>query len=193
MFWDNWFRSSKKHTEVLMLNARDGSLEKIPIPTETDLHLESAKKKGITRHFDKEGRGWTEKGVGKMYYIAYSALVKTIRLEDAKPIIMGVGVYLEKILGKELYAKVTPEIKEKVENSEWGIMIDPIKPTDAELKGASNESRHTESDERMIDYFADKVHKAMKAKFEWMPILMGLFLGVIIGIALVSFKVIKLG
>jgi len=193
MLWDNWFGSSKKKTEVLLLSARNGSLERVPIVNETDLHLESHKKKGITRHFDIEGRGWMEKGIGKMYFFAYTAIIKTIRLENGEPITMGVGVCLEKILGVELYKKVTPEIKEKVENVEWGVIIDPILPTDVELRSASNESRHTESDEHMIDYLANKLHKALKPKFEWTTLLTGLAIGVVIGLALVNWKIFKLG
>ena len=192
MFWDNWFTSSKKKTEVLLLSARNGSLERVPILNETDLHLESAKKKGITRHFDIAGRGWMEKGVGKMYFFAYTALIKTIRLETAEKVEMGVGVCLEKILGAELYKKVTPEIKEKVENAEWGIIVEPISPTDAELKLASNESRHTESDEHMIDYFADKVHKALKTKFDLVTFGSGVAFGGFIVLLALVMKWIKL-
>jgi len=192
MFWDNWFRSSKKKTEVLLLSTRNGSLERVPIINETDLHLESGKKKGITRHFDIEGRGWMEKGVGKMYFFAYTALIKTTKLQNGVPVPMGVGVYLEKILGAELYKKVTPEIKEKVENAEWGILIEPVNPTDAELAGASNESRHTESDERMIDYYAKKVGNALKSKFDLTTFLLGGFCFALIITMLFVTKVIKL-
>lgn len=191
MFYDNWFTPSKKKTEVLLLSARNGSLERVPIVNETDLHLESGKKKGITRHFDIEGRGWMEKGVGKMYFFAYTALIKTIRMQNGEPTTMGVGVCLEKILGAELYAKVHPDIKEKVENAEWGIIISPNNPTDEDLKGASNESRHTESDERMIDYYAKKIANALKSKFDLTTLLMGGFGGGFLVLLAVMMRWIK--
>ena len=93
---------------------------------------------------------------------------------------MGVGICLEKILGTELYKKVTPEIKEKVESATWGILVEPENPTAEELQGASNEARHSESDERMIDYYAKKVADALKSKFEWTTVMLGAFGGALL-------------
>ncbi len=172
--------SSNKKTDVIMLNRRDSTAERVPIISDTDMHLESPKRKGITRHFDKVGRGWNEKGSNKMLYFGYTAYSKTINFQEPTAVKYPGTEYLQRVLGSEIYKKIDPIIKDKIENSQWGILIEPVVPTNQELLNSSNESRHTESDEHMIDYFADKVHKAMKAKFEWTTVLLGAFGGALL-------------
>lgn len=162
---------------MLLLSTRDGTLEHIKIVNDTAQHLESGKVKGIINHFDKAGRGWIEKGTGKTYYLAYTGLAKTVAINEPEMVDKGFGVCLKEVLGEEMYSKIIPEIKTKVEATNLHVLVEPIAPTKEELQGASNEARHSESDERMIDYYAKKVSDALKSKFEWTNVLLGAFAG----------------
>jgi len=181
-----------RKTEVLLLRDRDKRFERVPIVNESDTALEGAKdKKGVTRHFIKRGSGYMEKGTGKTIFFAFEAGGHTAKMQGAEEEELSIPDTIRLLIGDELWEKTAPEIKDKLEKNTFGVIIEPAKTEDK--AGAGNESRHTESDKSMIDYFADKVSKAMKGKIQWMPVLMGAFGGALLMLLAVTMKWIRIG
>lgn len=183
--------SGHKKTEVLLLRDRDKRFERVKIINETDTSLESAKgQKGITRHFIKRGTGYMEKGTGKTIFFAFEAGGHTADMEEGETTTLSLPETMREVLGSDIWEKVTPEIKEKLEHSTFGIVIEPAKTE--KTRGIGNESRHTESDEHMIDYFAEKVHKALKTKFDIVTFGSGIAFGGFLVLLALVMKWIKL-
>lgn len=105
-----------------------------------------------------------EKSTGKTIFFAFEAGGYTADMKEGENTTLSLPETMREVLGSDTWEKVTPEIKEKLEKSTFGVVIEPAKSVKPNESG--NESRHTESDEHMIDYFADKVHKALKTKFD---------------------------
>lgn len=156
----------EKKTEVLLLRERDKRFERIKIINETDTSLESAKIKGVSRHFIKHGSGYMEKGTGKTIFFAFEAGGKTSLISEGETTKMTVSETVKTLVGDEIWNKIDPEIKEKLEHSQFGVIVEPINQSKNDPKGIGNENRHTESDHKMIDYFAetvsDKIRKGLK-------------------------------
>jgi len=184
---------SKKY--VLLLRNKDRRFKRIRITNETDESLESPKEKnGVTRHFEKRGAGWTDEDRPQTMFLGFNAYKYTLTINTVKESVINLAKAVRIVLGKEVYDVIQPELRDKLEKAEFGILIEPDDPfTSGASATMGNEARHTESDHVIIDYYAKKVKQALQGKMQWNSVVMGVAVGVVLGIMLVNFKVIKLG
>jgi hypothetical protein len=186
--------SGKSKKYVLLLRNKDRRFKHIKIVNETDEALESPKEKnGITRHFVKRGAGWTDEDRPQTMFLGFNAYEYTLTVGEIKQKVLRLAEAVRIVLGKEVYDVIQPDLRDKLEKAEFGITVEPEDPATAGKTTAGNEARYTESDISMINYYARKVKEAMQSKAQWTPIIMGISIGIVIGILLVNFKVIKLG
>lgn len=169
------FTSGSRKT-VLLLRDRDKRFKEILIVNETDLSLQSAKSKGITRHFIKMGPGWTDENRSRTLFLALEAFSYTLFVDGGTAVKLTLSQALSTILGKEAYEKMSKDLREKVEHDTFGLTLSPKSPPKTpEGVYASNEARHSESDHAMIDYYAKKMKEQKKT--DWTMLLLGIFAG----------------
>jgi hypothetical protein len=184
---------NKPKKYVVRLRNKDRRFKRINIVDETDEALVSKKEKsGLTRFFTKRGGGWTDEDKPETMFLGFNAYKYTVEFNEVKQEVLKFSDAARIVLGKEVYDVIQPELKVKMEGAEWGITAEPIDPATTGAALVGNEARHTEADHEMIDYYAHKSAQELKGGMNWMQVLMGLCGGVVIGILLVSFKVIKL-
>lgn len=184
---------SKKY--VILLRPKDHRMKFIKIVDESDESLQGPKEKtGRTRYFVKKEAGWADEDHPQTMWLGLNAYAYTLKLqaiaEAQKVLKLADAVRI--VLGPQVYDVIQPDLRTKLEEAELGLTVETENPALTQGLSAGNESRHTESDEMMVDYYAKKNADAMKKKTDLMQILMGVSVGIVIGIALVSFKVIKL-
>jgi hypothetical protein len=186
--------SGKSKKYVLLLRNKDRRFKHIKIIDEHDEALEAPKEKnGVTRFFIKKGPGWTDEDRPQTMFLGFNAYAYTLIINKVPEKVLKLAEAVRIVLGKEVYDVITPDLRDKLEKAEFGINVEPDDPTTTGATLTGNETRHTVSDEKMIDYYAEKNAKAMQGnKIQWTTLFMGLTTGIVIGIAIVSFKVIKL-
>jgi hypothetical protein len=198
---------NKRKKYVVRLRNKDRMFKRINIVDETDEALVSKKEKnGITRFFAKRGGGWNDEDKAEAMYLGFSGYKYTVSVHDSTQgtdangkivltptqEVLKLSDAVRVVLGKEIYKLIDPSYVNKLEGAEWGITAEPIDPATTGATLVGNEARHTEADHEMIDYYAHKSAQELKGGMNWMQVLMGVAFGLIGGILLVSFKVIKL-
>ena len=175
--------------KIIVLQTRDKRAYELPIKKERELTLETVKD-GIPRRYYKAGPGYTLPNGSTLFFglegTAYTALPR-----DDKAQSMGLPAALKSLWGNEAYDKMPKALKEPLEKHGFGVTIYPEKIADEDKYPHINvENISDEKKEKLVGYVA----KAIKdeGKMDWKTMLLGAALGLVVGIMLVSFKVIKL-
>jgi len=200
---------SRKKKYVTLLRPKDHRKKEITIVDESDESLQGPKEKnGRTRYFVKRGPGWADEDKPQTMWLGMNAYAYTLRIktiiegkdeegkQTIKPLqeVINLAHAVRLVLGEKIYASIPKDLGQRLETADLGITVEPENPALETGLSTGNEARHTESDEKMIDYYADKNAKAMQGnKIQWPILIAGLMGGIVLGIILVSAKVINLG
>jgi hypothetical protein len=162
----------------------------VPVTKETAKSLECKKTEGVVRKFYKFGRGWTFPKDTKFLAVDGNAYTKIIKGVDE--VMVTIPEYLRFIWGDAIYDKTPKQLREQLETTKVGVTITPDKIGDDDkgLPPVNAEDVNDEKKEKLVGY----VTKAIKdeGKMDWKTMFMGVSIGLVVGIMLVSFKVIKL-
>ena len=143
----------------------------------------------------KREAGWSDEDHPQTMWLGLNAYAYTLKILNKSEEIISLALAVKTVLGDAVYAVIAPEFRQKLESAELGLTLgkeDVENPALVSGLSVGNESRHTESDQMMIDYYAKKNADAMKKKTDLMTIAMGVAIGVVLGVLLVNFKVIHL-
>ncbi len=181
--------SNKKSIDVR--RTRDKRAFTMPITSETEIALHCPKKEGVHWRFYKSGPGWTyPNGSAKFDGIEGSAFTSVIK--NDKPVTLKLAEALRILWGEVAYDNMPKPMKEVVEKHQFGVTVYPEKISDEDKAGGlSAMSIDDENDAKVISHIAKAVEG--KKKMDWNTVLMGIAVGIVLGIMLVNFKVIKLG
>jgi len=192
MFWDNWFRGKKK--EVMLLRPNDMHFTDIKILDERDRALETPKVKGVTRFFLKRHRGWTNDKNGTSRYFGLEGYDFTLRLQTTEQTVLNLLEAVKIVLSDIDLGKFTPQAKDALESAKLCITTEPVTNEGIDLPNEGNENAFSEVDKALTKAKAEAMAKAQKGnKFEWTTLLTGLAIGIVIGLALVNWKIFKMG
>jgi hypothetical protein len=162
----------------------------VPVTKETAKSLECKKTEGVTRKFYKFGRGWVFPKDTKFLAVDGNAYTKIINTPESLQI--SIPDYLRFTWGDAAYEKTPKSLREPLEQNRIGVTITPDKIGDDDkgLPPVNAEDVNDEKKEKLVGY----VTKAIKdeGKMDWKTMFMGVSIGLVVGIMLVSFKVIKL-
>jgi hypothetical protein len=164
----------------------------VPVTKETAKSLECKKTEGVTRKFYKFGRGWVFPKDTKFLAVDGNAYTKIIDTPESVKI--SVPDYLRFLWGDIAYdsERFPKVLRDAIEKTIVGITITPDKIGDDDkgLPPVNAEDVNDEKKEKLVGY----VTKAIKdeGKMDWKTMFMGVSIGLVVGIMLVSFKVIKL-
>lgn len=178
----------KGKTKIIVLQPRDKRTYELPV-TERELTLDAVKDK-VPRKYYKAGPGYVMPN-GTTLFFGIESSAYTAVLRDDKPVKMTLPETLQSLWGAKAYGDMPKALKEPLETSQWGVTLDPVKIDDGDKYPHLNvENISDEKKEKLVGYVA----KAIKdeGKMDWKTMLMGAALGLVVGIMLVSFKVIRL-
>jgi hypothetical protein len=179
----------KGKKKIIVLQTRDKRAYELPISRERELTLETSKD-GVPRRYYKAGPGYTMPNGSTLFFglegTAYTALPRDDREQK-----MDLPTSLRAIWGDEAYNKMPAALKTPLEKHGYGVTIYPEKIADEDKYPKLNvENISDEKKEKLVGYVVKAVRD--DGKMDWKTALMGVAIGLILGVLLVSWKVIRL-
>ena len=194
MFWDNWFGSRTKK-EVMLLRPNDGHFSDIRVD-EKDKAFISPKIKGVTRFFLKKkgSKGWTNDKGGGSRYFGLEGYDFTLKIGETQQSVLNLLEAVKIVLEDLDFNKFTPSAKTALESARFCVTTEPVTTEGVDKLNEGNENAFSEADMALIKAKGEATAKAGKTeKLEFIQIIMGVMVGIIIGLLLVNYKVFKLG
>lgn len=182
--------SSSGKKSIIVFSPKDKRAKEIKIKEETETRLDCGKIGTVDVRYYKTGPGWNFPG-GVTKFIGIDGTAYTSVILDDKPRTVKLSEALQFLWGWDAYNKMPAALRGPLEKHQFGVTIYPEKVPDEDKNLKINAE---DRDKENIKTGMEELRKNMKNKhkMDWMTLLQGAALGIVLGIMLVSFKVIKL-
>ena len=183
-------QSSGGKKSIIVFSPKDKRAKEIRIKEETETRLDCGKVGTVDIRYYKTGPGWNFPG-GVTKFVGIDGVGYTAVIVDDKPRQLKLPQALQILWGQEAYDKMPKALKDPLERHTFGVTITPESVPDEDKNLKINAE---DRDKENIKTGMEELRKNMKNKhkLDWMTLLQGAAMGIVVGILLVSFKVIKL-
>lgn len=175
---------------ILVFSPKDKRGKEIKIKEETETRLDCGKVGSVDVRFYKTGPGWNfPNGVTKFLGIegtAYTALAI-----DDKPRNVTLSEALRVLWGPAAYEKMPQALKDPLEKHRFGVTIQPERvPEEDKAMKITAEDRDKENIKVGMEELRKNMQK--KGKIDWVQAASFIAIGILVGVFLVNWNVIKL-
>ena len=183
-------QSSGGKKSIIVFSPKDKRAKEIRIKEETETRLDCGKVGTVDIRYYKTGPGWNFPG-GVTKFVGIDGTAYTSLIVDDKPRNVTLSEALRVLWGPTAYDKMPPSLKDPLEKHRFGVTIKPEEvPTEDKTLKINAEDRDKENIKAAMDELRHNMKN--KHKIDWQTLLLGAMGGIIVGVLLVSFKVIKL-
>lgn len=181
--------SGKK--SIIVFSPKDKRGKELRIKEETETRLDCGKVGSVDVRYYKTGPGWNFPG-GATRFLGIDGTAYTSVILDDKPRQVTLPEALRILWGDAAYAKMPQTLKDPLERHQIGVTIQPTEvPTEDKNLKINAEDRDKEN----IKAGMDELRHNMKNKHkpDWAQLGGAAAIGILIGVLMVNWNVIKLG